>query len=310
MSLTPELEALLGKITDPTKREGLRKDLETGSLQEFGKEVASGYLRQSEFSRKMNEISEADKVRASAYTEGLKWTNENRANYAEAMKQRDAAIAKAAELERAASSLESKITPPAQSLEDINMDDSAAVAKAIREARAAADSARSDAALLAQKVTRIDQMLASGELLTTQQFNDEGGKRLESFSRATMDVMETISRGKSEFGMDINRDALLKEASNYNGDLGKAYENLTATARLDKIKAELRNDITKELEAKYQATAGNPLASGEPPMMGPLQQMVYQRQNPESTIDPNIPADGSGRLAHAIAAELRAEGKF
>jgi small-conductance mechanosensitive channel len=308
MSLTPEIESLLSKVTDATKREGLRKQFEDPSLGDFNKELSASVLRQADYSRKMNELTEMEKTKLAAYDKGLSWVEGNRANYSEAIKQRDAAITRAAEFELKAASLAKN--PAANTEFNLNMSDEAQVAQAIKEARQEASAARQDAATLADSVTKIKKMLDDGELLTAAQFEQEAGKRLEAFSRATMDVMGTIAKGKSEFGVDIERDALLNEAARYGGDLGKAYESVTAGARLEKIKTDIRNEVTKELEAKYANSAGNPLASGAPPMMGPLQAMVFAQKNPESTIDPSIPADGSGRLAHAIAAELRAEGKF
>jgi hypothetical protein len=312
MPLTPELEALLGKVADPTKREGLRKQLEDPTLLDFGKELSAGYLRQSEFSRKMNEITEADNVRRAAYDKGLGWVEQNRANYTQAVKEREAAIEKAKAAEARAAELAKGSNPSATNttIEDINMSDDNAVARAIKEARTDAANARLEAQRLAGVVTKINTMLDSGELLTTKQFQDEAGKQLEAYSRATMDVMGTMQRAKSEFGLDLDRDALLRESANYNGDLSKAYEKLTSDARMEKIKNDIRAELQKEFDAKQQATQGNPLAAGAPPIMGPLQQMVYQSKNTESQIDPNIPADGSHRLAHAIAAELRAEGKY
>jgi hypothetical protein len=103
---------------------------------------------------------------------------------------------------------------------------------------------------------------------------------------------------------------LLNEAAKRGGDLGAAYDEVTKDARLEKIKADIRNEVTKEFEAKYANTNGNPLAPGAPPLVGPLQAMIDGQRNAESAIDPSLKADGSGRLARAIAAELRAEGKF
>jgi len=296
MPLTPELEALLGTITDQAKREGLRKELE------------SGYLRQSDYSRKMNEIAETEKTRAEAYAKGINWVETNKANYAEAIRQRDAAIAKAKEAEEKAAQLSSSTTH--QTDFNVDMSDEAAVAEAIRKANAEAQQARQEAAKLAATVTRINKMIDDGELVTATKFEEEAGKRLEAFSRATMDVLGTIAKGKSEFGIDIDRDKLLNEAAKYGGDLNKAYESVTADARLEKLKADIRNEVGKEYEAKYANTNGNPLAPGVPPLVGPLQAMIDGQRNPEGTIDSSIKADGSGRLARAIAAELRAEGKF
>ena len=310
MSLTPEIEALLARVSDPTKREGLRRQFEDPSLQDFSKELSASVLRQADYSRKMNELTEMERTKLAAYDKGLGWVEQNRTNYSEAIKQRDAAIARAAELEQKASDLTKGAGTPNPAEFNLNMSDEEQVAQAIKAARTEAYAARQDAAALAATVTKFSKMLDNGELLTASQFEQEAGKRLESFSRATMDVMATIAKAKNEFGVEVDRDVLLNEAAKYGGDLGKAYESVTSGARLDKLKADIRGEVTKEMEARFANSAGNPLASGAQPMMGPLQSMVFAQKHPEATIDPSIPADGSGRLAHAIAAELRAEGKF
>jgi hypothetical protein len=290
--ITPELENLLA-LLPAEKREGARKEIE------------GGFLRQDEFSRKMNELTENDKRREVAYAEGKTWVENNRTYYKEALAQRDEAVKKAKELEERAANL-GKPAP----VEDpeINVDDPIALAKALRKAREDAAAARADAASLSKIVTDVAEKLTNGQLVTLDQFETEGGKRLEAFSKATMDVMQTLQRGQKEYGLDINRDELLKKAEQFGGSLEKAYEDVTAPARLEKLKKDIRDEVTKELEGKYQSSA-TPLAPGDTPLaLGPLQQRVFQVANPSSTIDPNIPADGSGRLAHAIAAEMRAEG--
>lgn len=300
MPLTPELDALLSSITDATKREGLRKELE------------SGYLRQSDYSRKMNELTETEATRASAYAKGINWVESNRQNYSQALSERDLAIKKATEAEQRVAALGQAADTGIQTADtlDIDISDEKAVAKAILEARKEAAQATNIAKSLVATVTKLNGMMENGDLVTRDVFEQEAGKRLESFSRATMDVMSTLSKAKSEYGIDVDRDTLLTEAAKFGGDLGKAYESVTSSARMDKIRSDITKQVTEEVEAKYRNNQGNPLASGAPPLMGPLQAMIDGQRNPESSIDPNIPADGSGRLARAIAAELRAEGKF
>lgn len=295
MPLSPELEALLA-AAPAEKREGIRKELE------------GGFMRQEDYSRKMNELGESEKVRSQAYESGKKWVDDNRTYYKEAMTQRDQAIQRAKDLETRLSSLESASkTPPKE--EDINVADDVILAKALREAREDARAARAEAGRLAESVTKIDKMLTEGTLLTAEQFNTEAARRLEAYGEAIMEVLETRQKSVDEYGKPIDRKALLAEAAKYNGDLTKAYDSVTSDFRLEKLKKDIRADIEKEYEAKRIAE-GSPLATGAPPLsLGPLQQRVYAAKNPDSTIDPSIPADGSGRLAHAMAAELRAEGK-
>jgi hypothetical protein len=292
--LPQNFEKLVSLIQDPAEREATRKDLE------------GGFLRQEDYSRKMNELTEAEKVRAAAYGEGKKWVDENRNNYKTAIQQREEALLRAKELETRLSTMEHK-TPPAEP--DINVADDAILARELKQARADATAARAEASRLSEAVTRIDKMLTDGQLITADRLNEEANKKFEAYGEAILGTVETLQRSNGEYGKSIDRKALLSEAAKFGGDLNKAYDSLTAEFRLDKMKKDIRAEVEKEFQAKLQVS-GAPLAGGGSPMeMGPLQQRVFAAKNPESTIDASIPADGSLRLAHAIGAELRAEGK-
>lgn len=284
-------------IADPAEREAQRKELE------------GGFLRQEDYSRKMNEFSETKKAHETAFETGKKWVDDNRTYYKESIAQRDAAIARAQAAEARAAELERKSAAPPPP-EEINVSDDAILAKALREAREDARTARAEAGELAKTVTRIDAMLSSGQLMTAEQIQAEAAKQFEAYGEAVIQTIETIQRANGEYGKPIDRKVLLAEAAKYGGDLNKAYDVVTADFKLEKIKADIRKEVEQEFNAKL-AAAGTPLATGAPPVeMGPLQSMVFAKANPQSTIDPNIPANGSGQLAHAIAAELRAEGKY
>lgn len=279
-------------ITDPAEREAQRKELE------------GGFLRQEDYSRKMNEFAETRKAHEQAYATGQKWVEDSRAYYKEAV-----ARAKSAE-ERLAILEKERTTPAAQPMEEINVADDAILAKALREAREDARQARAEAGELAKTVSRIDSMLSSGQLMTAEQIQAEAAKQFEAYGEAVIQTIETVQRANGEYGKPIDRKVLLAEAAKLGGDLNRAYDVVTADFKLEKIKSDIRKEVEDEYKAKM-AAAGTPLATGAPPVeMGPLQNMVFQRQNPTSTIDAAIPADGSGRLAHAIAAELRSEGKY
>lgn len=299
MALPQNFEKLVSMITDPAEREAMRKELE------------GGFLRQEDFSRKMNELTEAEKVRAAAYAEGKKWTDDNRNNYKTAIQQREDALLKAKELETRLATLDRKV-PDADP--DINVADDVILARELKQARGDARTARAEATKLTEAVNRIDKMLNDGQLITADRMNEEAEKRFAAYGEAILETMETVQRANGEYGKPIDRKALLAEAAKHGGDLGRAYDALTSDFRLEKIRKELREEITKdvrtEFESKY-ANSGAPLAGGGAPLeLGPLQQRVFAAKNPESTIDASIPADNSGRLSHAIAAELRAEGKF
>lgn len=300
--LSPELEKLLGYIP-AAEREGMTKVVT--ELHENG-------LRQDEFSRRMNEVTDLKKQ----YETGKEWVDTNRTYYKEAISQRDEAIRKAKEAEDRISQLSSGNGNGAgngnrnANIEDIDMDDPEKVAAAIRQARQDAAEARADAIKMSQAVTKFNDLLEKGELITRTQFETEGGKKLDAYGLAIMSVFDTQARAIEEFGKPISRETLLKEAEKWGGDLGRAYEVVTADLRREKEKAAMKEELKKELMAE-QAENGMPIAPGAPPVqMGPMQLRALQNKTAgESQIDPSIKADGSGRLAHAIAAELRAEGK-
>lgn len=284
-------------IADPAEREAQRKELE------------SGFLRQEDYSRKMNALDENEKTRSAAYETGKKWVEDNRTYYKESITQRDAALERAKAAEARLAELTSKAAAPPPP-EEINVSDDAILAKALREAREDARTARAEAGKLAETVTRIDQMITNGQLMTAEQIQQEAAKQFEAYGEAVLTTIETLQRSTGEYGKPIDRKVLLAEAAKFGGDLNKAYDVVTADFKLEKIKKEIRDEVTKEFEAKM-AAAGTPLATGATPVeLGPLQSMVFKKAHPESTIDASIPADGSGRLAHAIAAELRSEGKY
>jgi hypothetical protein len=290
MQLSPELESLLA-LAPAEKREGMRKELE------------GGFLRQEDYSRRMNELTENVKVQAAAYETGKKWVDDSRTYYKEATQ-------RVKDLEAKLAAIETPSKATVFNDPDINVDDPAALAKALREARADARQANDNYAKLSETVQRVDKMIADGQLVTADQLNVEANKRFEAYGEAILQTIETVQRANGEYGKPIDRKVLLAEAAKYGGDLGKAYESVTSDMRMDKMRADLRAEITKEVRGEYEAK-GTPLAGGGAPLeLGPLQQRIYQSGNKESTIDSNIPADGSHRLAHAIGAELRAEGKF
>jgi hypothetical protein len=303
-TLSPELEKLLAFVP-AAEREGMTK-IVTG-LHENG-------LRQEEFSRKMNEVQDLKQ----RYEKGNSWVDDNRAYYKEAIAQRDAAAKKAADLENIVSSLKSgqapgSGTPGAQNfdIKSIDMDDPEKVAAAIAQANREAAEARADARKLSEHVTKINDLLEKGQLVTREQFDLEGGKKLESYGQAIMNVMDTVNKAMIEYGKPISRDALLVEADKNGGNLTVAYENLTKEWREEKMKNEWLVAERKKWEEE-QAEKGFPTAPGSAPIgLGPMQKMVFQgnKSGDESAIDPSIKADGSGRLAHAIAQELRQEGK-
>src|SRR4030067_2324520 len=106
--LTPKLEALVA-AAPAEQREGLKKELE------------EGFLRQDEFSRRMQELSISKK----AYDEGNGWVTDNRSYYKEAIAQRDQAMQRAKELEEKYAGKPTPATPTIPDLEINFADDNA-----------------------------------------------------------------------------------------------------------------------------------------------------------------------------------------
>ena len=296
MALSADFEKLLEHVP-AAEREARRKQLA---------ELEEGNLRQSDYSRKMNELNAAEAARKAAYDEGKKWVDENRNFYKEAITQRDAAIQKAA-------ALEASLKPNPRDGSDISLEgiDDPAIAAELRRARVEAKTANDMVAQYGNKIETIQKMLDDGQLITAQRFEEEAGKRLNAYSAAMFDVIDKQAQARTEFGKDIDRAALLTAAQKFNGNLDAAYKEVTADLQIEKLRNEIRSEVNAEWEAK-QREQGNPIASGATPVaIGPLQARVFQRPaDGESTIDPSIPVDQSGRLAYAMAAELRKEGKY
>jgi hypothetical protein len=299
MPLSAELEKLLS-FAPEAEREARRKQL--AELEENG-------LRQSDYSRRMNELAEQEKSRKAAYDEGKQWVESNRTYYKEALSQRDAANARVKELE-------TKLTNPDNRQSEISMDgiEDPAIAAQLRTARAEAKAASEMAQQYGSKVSQISEMLDKGQLITREQFESEAQKRMDAYGAAILDVFDTQAQALKEYGAPIDRQRLLEEAGKRGGDLKGAYEAVTSDLRLQKIKNEIteevRRTVNSEWETKLQ-NQGNPIAAGSPPTeLGPMQQRVYGQKQAEATLDPNLKVDQSGALAFAMAQELRKEGKY
>ena len=294
MALSAELEKALGYLP-AAEREATRKRLT---------ELEEGGLRQSEFSRKMNELAETEKAREMAHKAHLQWHADNQAFYKQAIAERNAAKQ---ELEAAAArlkDLESNRQPTSNPEQhELDLDDPGAMAKALREARAEAAAAKQAFTDISAKVGKIDEMLQKGELVT----REEATRQLNAYSTAVLTVGDYQRKHEQEYGVPVDRGKLLEASEQLGGDLEKAYKFVTEDLRWKKREDQIRAEVLKEQEEK-QRSGSLPIASGEAPIIGPLQARVMGTQ--ESKIDPSIRADGSGRLAMEIAKEMRAEGKF
>ena len=298
MPLSAELEKVVNLIQDPAQREATRKRMT---------ELEEGGLRQSDYSKKMNELETREKTRAEQHAANLKWHADNQSYYKQSVAERDAAKKEA---EAAASRLRQLEAAKAAGDQagDFDATDSDAMAKALREARQEAVTAKQAASQLETEVKRIAAALDSGDLMTRKTFEEEANRRLNAYGAAILEVGDYQRKHELEYGKSLDRAKLLEASNRFNGDLEQAYRSVTEDLRIEKMRTDMRAEIQKEFEDTRKA-AGLPIAAGEAPIVGPLQQRVYQNKAMgDSTIDHNIKV-GTGALANAIAAELRAEGK-
>lgn len=293
MALSAELEKVVSLIQDPAQREATRKRMT--ELEENG-------LRQSDYSKKMNELDTRERERAAQHAANLKWHSENQSYYKQALADRDNAKKEA---ESAAARL--KQLEASASSSSLNLDDSDPMAKALNEARAEAIASKQAASDLEAKIRRIDEMIEKGDLLTKSRFEEEANRRLNAYGAAILEVGDYQRKHEVEYGKPLDRAKLLEASNRLGGDLEAAYKYVTEDLRIEKMRSDMRAEVEKEFLEKRKAE-GLPLAAGDAPMIGALQQRVMNKTG-DSTIDPSIKADGTGRLALAIAQEMRAEGK-
>lgn len=275
MPLSADLEALLGTMTDATKREATRKELE------------DGILRQQDYSRKMNELQTKQK-------EWTTWHSDADKKFRDAMVERDSLKTRVAELETMKKS--------GQSDDMFNSDDEAAVEKALKQARSELTTAQEKIGRLETVITDVKKQFDEGKFIT----DEEVTRRGDALGAAMFDIIDKQSQFRTEFGKELDRNSLIMEAQRRGGDIAAAYDFLTQKDREEK----LRKDIESEYEKKYTERlkgANLPVdQGGGEPILGPLQSRLQKK---DTGIPEDVVADGSGRLAGLIAQELRAEGK-
>lgn len=282
MPLTAELETLLATEKDATKREAMRKELE------------DGYRRQADYSRAMNDLTAQKK-------EWRTW-------HADADKEYKAAKADAIQLKQTIAELQAAKDALAAGDGEGSGGDTPDLDKALKEARQELLSAKIRSQQLEDRMKAIDEQIQTGKLITAERFEQEITKRGDALGMAVFDVIDKQNQYRAAYGKELDRNALIAEAQKRGGNLDAAYEFLTVADR----EAKLRKEIETEFEKKYQEklkTGGLAIdqGGGGEPGMGPLQQRIKKQ---DTGIPDNIPADGSGQLASAIAQEMRTEGKY
>jgi hypothetical protein len=288
MALTAELETLLSKILDDSVREATRKQLVEN--QENG-------LRQADYSKKQNELKKDQEKLQAEWKSHVDWYNTAKDTYEKSLKDRETLETEVEELRKL------KDNPNTTVVEELEID------KRIKTIQAQADATAKQNEKLIGTVSKIDEMIKDGRLMTADRFEEAVNKKADGLANVILDVWERQQAYQNEFGKALPRQTLVDEAAKHNGNLELAYESLTKADR----EAKLKKDIEADFEKKYQdklKQAGLPIDSGDSPVggkMGSLQKRALGIK--ETEIPEDVPADGSGRLGYLIAQELIKEGK-
>jgi hypothetical protein len=288
MALSAELEALLSKINDDTVREATRKQLV---------ENHENGLRQSDYSKKQNELKLEREKMQTEWKGHLDWYNTAKTTYEQAIEEQRL-------LEEKVQSLEAKKESSSTLVDELE------IGKQLKIAQERAEKASQVSDKLFNQVSEIDKMIKDGQLITADKFEAAVNRKADGLANAILDVWEKQQSYKSEFGKDLPRQTLIDEAAKHNGNIELAYEALTKVDRDDKLK----KTIEAEFEKKYQdriRQAGLPIddggGGGAFEGLGALQRKALGGK--DSEIPEDIPADGSGRLSYLIGKELASEGK-
>jgi len=285
VELNPELVALLDKVDDPVKRQSLQKEME------------ASMLRQSDYSRKMNEYQKAQK-------EHEEWYNNANAEFQRMQKQLREANDALAQYRNNPQPAEPQAgaAPTALDFDGGELGDSkvaAALKAALEEARAA----RAEAEAVKQAV--IDHAV------TKEYLDQYAPAQFDRYGTSVFKTMDVVNKAKEEFGINVSTGDVVKVAAKYKGSpdaFDLAYKDITAEAAKQRDIEAIRKQVEAEVAARY-ATGAVPLAGEGPMGANPLQTFLAGPKGDDG-VPANVKADGTGRLAAAIAANLRAEGKY
>jgi hypothetical protein len=276
MALSAELKTMLELIIDPAVREARTKELE---------ELDRGYMRQSDYSRRSNELDE--KVRThDAWFEGAD------AEYRKALEDVKVANKELEDLRVLKNKTEGGLNPAEE----------AVLARQVKAATDAAEAARKEAEALKG---RLDEV--SKTIFDKKSYEEDVVRRGDNLGAAIFKIADLQDQYHEDFGKRLDRNKLIAEAQKLGGDIDKAYENITKDDYKVKGEKNIEDEVNKRLNERLQK-ANLPMdQSGEAPL-GPLQKHLVKSD--ESKIPNEVSADGSGRLGSLIAQELRSEGKY
>ena len=293
MALKPEIEALLATIQDPAVRDQQRKFLEEH------KEFQEGYLRQSDYDRKMNEVKtdrqkEQEALQASrdSAAKWQKWADENVPRHTQLMDEFKKVTEKNKELEDAVAKA-AAAGGGGNGGGGGEVDETKLLAKVNEEVAKRGYVSRDDVMKIAVE--------EAGKLAKAER---------ESFFKDTLpNVLEWNAKitdfnfeHREEFGKPLDRKAFSKFISeNKIEDLDKGYSMFVSEARTEKkIATETEKRVQSELSKRNLPGSG---AAPSPMELGPIQQRRAGADGlpPEATVS---------EAAMAAATALRAEGKF
>jgi hypothetical protein len=303
MALSEALEELLKLIPDEADRSSSR------ALLEKYEPLRSGFLRQSDYDRFMNQtkqerVKEADELRkAQEYADKWEeWRKVNEPRHSQLLEEYE-------QLTRDKEDLLRQVREAAEKrLGDEDVDINAVMAQV--EAKMATKGYVSKADV-DKMVNEVATKLAHDEAakIAAEKTDELYKQAFPELTRMNTTVSRLMMKHAKEFsGEDLDVDALFKHMNdNKVFDPSKAYDQMVGSKRteieIEKRAKERADKILAEERAK-QPLPG----TGAPPApeLGPLQ-LYRTKQTPQIPDDAEV---GTNQLSNLAAAELRAEGKF
>jgi hypothetical protein len=293
MALKQELEELLASIKDEKVREEQRKFLETYP------QFAEGYLRQSDYDRKMNEVKTdrqkeqdaLEKVRESE-AKWKKWYEDNAPRHTQLMDEYKKVQQRATELEAQVAAAATKQNESGTGGDVV--DEAKLMAKVQEEIAKRGYVSQADV-----------QRIASEEAtkLAKQERDSFFKDTLPGVLEWNQKMMDFNYEHRQEFGEAFDRKAFSKFVSEKKiEDLDEAYKMFVGDRRTEKkIQTETEKRVKDELSKRNVPGTG----ASPAPDLGPL-----QMRRAGKGVD-GLPEDATiSAAAMAAAAEMRSEGKF
>jgi len=296
MPLSADLQKLVLLIQDPTERAAQEKRL---------LELEEGGLRQSDYDRKMDEGKrERERLEAELRTQitnNQQWWDRNKKTF-------DDTVATLEQTERERDELKAKVNSSVNNNSGTN-------------GNGAVDPAQLKSLVEAEFAGRKYVSVAEVETVTKRIAGEIAAQEREKFFKETLPASTEFTMAmndlqfshRDEFGKPLDRTAFSKFITEQKlqvgtaDDLKKAHDSFVFKERQEATFAKMRAEIEKDVKSKHNVPGTG--ATPSPSELGPLQQRLQKAQGmPEIIFDDSV-KPGSGALAAAAAAELRAEGK-